>query len=696
MNIISLIAEHWIALFVSMAVTLGFAFRQWKYYAQNKKRINSMRSFFLRKSSDYGIYQQDEVALIQLTGLEKHPALKSLIQELDLYIQKSIGTADFNVIQNKTERNVESLYEHSTAELSFPTYYGLMGTFTGTFIGLIGFLISGSDLSDESKVTNLIIGVLVSMATSLFGLVLTTRSNHDAASAKKQLDEQKNEFLDFIQLELIPRLQTTITTLQQTMEGFVPKFDIVINKFASTFSSVIERFRDTFDECTANFGSEFRQNSSLIATTVATLNESIGQITTNVENQRLLLAELRSEKMFVTMQQFVDSAKAFRASTAQINTYNELLQSLINTSHVVIDKQTEFAHSLEIPQELIEKVTRLLDRISNFELRINDLGENIAQSEMLGNKELALIQRHLESLEEKKQLADRFLDTSNDELEAIFKEQNKVVKSLFSHYHQQLEDERDALNNFVRETLQIISKKKADLLNHLENAFDVSRVNAMFSHLKTLPEIVSKLEELQQIIVHDDQLAKHIQELLTHITMLQQTVSNASSSLTETLDGNTASQIQAMGEEQKKLAVIIKEASEVERSFIGIRADEIHGAIAETRTELQGVREAAVTQADRVMTGINGITAATKYLQRDIVRDVSNKVSGEVGRITMGIQESGKKTEAAIRTSSEQTLRAVGQYSAESKRELSELLKTLQHQGQSIVDILDALKEEGE
>ncbi len=696
MNMISLIAEHWIALSVSLVVTLGFAFRQWKYYAQNKKRISSMRSFFLSKSSDYGIYQQDEVALIQLTGLEKHPALKSLIQELDLYIQKSIGTADFNVIQNKTERYVESLYEHSTAELSFPTYYGLMGTFTGTFIGLIGFLISGSDLSDESKVTNLIIGVLVSMATSLFGLVLTTRSNHDAASAKKQLDEQKNEFLDFIQLELIPRLQTTITTLQQTMEGFVPKFDVVINKFASTFSSVIERFRDTFDECTDNFGSEFRQNSSLIATTVATLNESIGQITANVENQRLLLAELRSEKMFVTMQQFVDSAKAFRTSTAQINTYNELLQSLINTSHVVIDKQTEFAHSLEIPQELIEKVTRLLDRISNFELRINDLGENIAQSEMLGNKELALIQRHLESLEEKKQLADRFLDTSNDELEAIFKEQNKVVKSLFSHYHQQLEDERDALNNFVRETLQIISKKKADLLNHLENAFDVSRVNAMFSHLKTLPEIVSRLEEMQQIIIHDEQLSKHIQELLTHITMLQQTVSNASSSLTETLDGNTASQIQAMGEEQKKLAVIIKEASEVERSFIGIRADEMHGAIAETRTELQGVREAAVTQADRVMTGINGITAATKYLQRDIVRDVSNKVSGEVGRITMGIQESGQKAEAAIRTSSEQTLRAVGQYSAESKRELSELLKTLQHQGQLIVDILDVLKEEGE
>lgn len=173
--------------------------------------------------------------------------------------------------------------EHATAELSFPTYLGLMGTFAGTFFGLAGFLLSGSDLSDETKVTNLIIGVLVSMVTSLFGLALTTTSNHKAATAKKELDEQKNEFLDFIQLEVIPNLKTTITTLQQTMGDFVPKFDKVINNFERAFTGIIGRFKETFDECTDNFGTEFRENSSLISETVATLNESIGKITANVE-----------------------------------------------------------------------------------------------------------------------------------------------------------------------------------------------------------------------------------------------------------------------------------------------------------------------------------------------------------------------------------------------------------------------------
>ena len=691
---ITFIAEHWITLSISITVTCLFAALQWRYYTKNRRLIYALCDFFLKDVTLYRTTRHDEVCLISPADDEAHASLNALIAEINLYVQKSIGTADFGIIQNKTERKIESLYEHATAELSFPTYYGLMGTFLGTFIGLVGFLAGGSDLSDENKVTNLILGVLVSMLTSLIGLVLTTVSNHLAAVAKKQLDEQKNQFLDFIQLELIPQLQTTITTLQQTMEGFVPKFDQVISNFEHTFTGVIGRFKTTFDECTADFGTEFRANTAIISQTVGTLNDSIGHITDNVENQRKLLEELRSEQMFTTIRQFVDASKTFKESARSIDSYNELLQSLMFTTQDVIDKQTEYAQSLHIPQDLVVRLNELLDRISTFEHNINSLGENIAQAEMLGNKELSLIQRHLESLEEKKALADRFLDTSNDELEAIFKEQDKVVKSLFTHYRQQLEDERDALNNFVRETLQIISKKKADLLNHLENAFDVSRVNAMFSHLKTLPEIVAKLDDMQQTIIHDEQLASHVQELLTHIKRLQQAVSNASSSLTETLDENTASHIRAMSEGQKSLTECLQGVSEQERSLINSRAVELQGAMAETRDELQGVREATEAQAERLMTGINGVAAATKYLQRDIVKDVTANIAGEARKINMGLQESGKKAETAIRSSSAQTMHVVGQYSADTKRELAEVLAALQHQGQTITDILDAVKEE--
>ena len=690
---IDFITEHWITLLISFGVTCLFARLQWHYFTKNKRLISSLCSFFLSDPSLYKTVKQDDVCLIIPLGNGGHLSLNALIHEINLYVQKSIGTADFNIIQNKTERKVESLFEHATAELSFPTYYGLMGTFLGTFIGLVGFLASGSDLSDENKVTNLIVGVLVSMATSLFGLALTTRSNHIAALSKKQLDEQKNEFLDFIQLELIPQLQTTVTTLQQTMSDFVPKFDTVISNFERTFTGVIGRFKTTFDECTANFGTEFRANTSLISETVDTLNDSIGHITDNVENQRKLLEELRSEQMFETLQQFVDAAQTFRTSSSTIDTYNELLQSLMFTTQSVIDKQTEYAQSLHIPQDLVVRLNELLNRISSFEHNINAVGENIAQSEMLGNKELALIQRHLESLEEKKQLADRFLDTSNDELEAIFQEQNKVVKSLFSHYQQQLEEERDALNNFVRETLQIISKKKADLLSHLENAFDVSRVNAMFSHLKTLPEIVSLLEAIQQRIIRDEQLNHHVQQLLSHITLLQQTMNSTSSSLTETMNETSSSQIRVMGEERRALAAIIQGASELERTLYKTWNDGVQGAIADTLSGLKEVRETTETQVERLMQGINGVAATTRYLHRDVVRDISTNMSNETRRLHADIQDLGKQTETALRSSSEQTQRSIAHYSAEHKHNIAEIVEALQQQGQTITGFLDAIKE---
>ena len=513
MNIVQLVTEHYIAFTISAVVTCIFGYFQWKRYYSNVQLIRRLGEIFLENghTNAYKTYFIGEVC--QIKAIEDNEQLNSLIEEINLYVQKSIGTADFNIIQNKTERKTESLYEHATAEMSFPTYIGLMGTFTGTFIGLLGFLISGNDLSDESKVTNLIIGVLVSMLTSLFGLVLTTRTNHLAAIAKKELDEQKNCFLDFIQLELIPKLQTTVTTLQQTMEGFVPKFDKVISNFELTFTGVIGRFKETFDECTKNFGTEFRQNTRLISQTVSTLNDSIGHITENVENQRKLLEELRSENMFYTLERFVEAANTFQGATRAIDEYNEMLRNLLASTQNVISSQNEFASSLHVSQNIVVQLNCILDRITTFEASINTLGESIAQTKMLGNQELLLIQKHLESFEEKKQLADRFLDTSNEELEQLFREEEKIVKSLFEHYQQQLETERDNLSAFVRETMQIITKKKNDLLTHIENAFDIANVNAMFSHLKTLPDIEGKLDEIENAIIRNEQMEQHFKQL---------------------------------------------------------------------------------------------------------------------------------------------------------------------------------------
>lgn len=704
---IAFITEHWTTLLISFGVTCIFASRQWNYYTKNRRLISSLHQFFLADSTRYNTIRRDEVCLIRPVENNGRTSLNALIDEINRYVQKSIGTADFNIIQNKTERKVESLFEHATAELSFPTYYGLMGTFLGTFIGLVGFLASGSDLSDENKVTNLILGVLVSMATSLFGLYLTTKSNDKAALAKKQLDERKNDFLDFIQLELIPQLQTTVTTLQQTMSDFVPKFDTVISNFELTFTGVIGRFKKTFDECTANFGTEFRANTSLISETVSTLNDSIGHITDNVENQRKLLEELRSEQMFTTMQKFVEASKTFKESARSIDGYNDLLQSLMFTTQNVIDKQTEYARSLHIPLDIVTRLNELLDRISTFEHNINAVGENIAQSEMLGNRELTLIQRHLESLEEKKQLADRFLDTSNDELETIFQQQGKLVKTLFANYQQQLENERDALSNFVRETLQIISKKKTDLLNHLENAFDVSRVNTMFSHLKTLPEIMAKLEEMEKVFVHDEQLQQHIGGLLEGLEQMKSVIQHLSSD-----------QIQALNRERENLSSTLYGISEQQQgvnnewmeAFKGMTMNAregmqllnenvskgIESLTAEVNNGAEHIEHQLHEDYQKQQAGINQVAEGTRYLRRDIVKDMSTNVSNEIRRTNSGIQELSRLTERLIRSSSEQEISTMRQLSAEERRALADITSSLDVSGETLQRILDNLQQQGE
>ncbi len=654
---ITFFAEHWIALVVSFIVTCLFASLQWHFFVKNKRMIASLCDFFLDDVTYYKTKQHDEVCLVALADDETHSDFNTLIKEINLYVLKSVGTADFNIIQNKTERKIESLYEHATAELSFPTYIGLMGTFMGTFIGLVGFLVSGNDMSDENKVTNLIAGVLVSMTTSLIGLVLTTYSNHIAALSKKQLDERKNSFLDFVQLDLIPQLQTTIKTLQQTMEGFVPKFDVVINNFERTFSTVISRFKSTFDECTDNFGTEFRANSSLIAKTVSTLNKSIEHITANVENQRKLLEELRSEKMFDTLQQFVDAAEVFQTSTYSIEAYNNLLSNLMVTTQQVIIKQDEFSKSLQIPQELVVKLKSLLDRISTFEQSVNAVGKDIAQAEMLGNKELTLIQRHLESLEEKKQLADRFLDTSNDELKEIFTQQKKLVKAIFVDYQQQLDDQRNELSSFVRETLQIISKKKVDLLNHLENAFDVSHVNAMFSHLKTLPEIAEKLNDVEQIVVKEKDLKQQFESLLLIISQLETALNAASALHVETIVSErtmlSADIKAATIQNQEAVANTLQEENQQNRLQMGSVVDKFVEVADDANSNLKNIHNELESKLTDMLRYFDETNASSRQMQIDIA-DLGVNVEKGALTIRSVIEGQTNEVEGLIQKSSNQ------------------------------------------
>ena len=173
-------------------------------------KLENAKEFFL-ETSQYKIVEINGEKTISVGNVEGN--LKTLIIELNKYISRNRGTTDFSVIQNKTERYANSIFEDATSNIAFPTYMGLQGTFIGVFLGLLGFVLPnliGISSDEESDVSRLVIGVVVSMITSFFGLWYTTKSNKRATINKKIMDERKNQFYDFIQNELMPALGTSV------------------------------------------------------------------------------------------------------------------------------------------------------------------------------------------------------------------------------------------------------------------------------------------------------------------------------------------------------------------------------------------------------------------------------------------------------------------------------------------------------
>ncbi|MDE7431112.1 MAG: hypothetical protein K2N34_04255, partial [Lachnospiraceae bacterium] len=278
------------SLIISILIFLTAFVVQYLYFRGNLKKLDNVRKFFIRER-EYGVLGEGENTQLDTTVVKDGSNLHTLIKELNEYTRKNHGTTDFSVIQNKTDRKINILYSNATARIAFPTYIGLMGTFIGVFLGLLFFTIGLSSSSDgitDETIGNLITGVLVSMSTSFIGLLFTTITHHIASETQRVVGEDKNQFYEFIQNELMP-------TLGVSMVAALNKLHHTINLFEPSFNKVIDRFQSTFDNCTQRFGNAFEKNVTIVSEAVRVMGENMDKINENVDLQAQLLKTLRSK-----------------------------------------------------------------------------------------------------------------------------------------------------------------------------------------------------------------------------------------------------------------------------------------------------------------------------------------------------------------------------------------------------------------
>ena len=505
---------------------LFFAALQLWAFIPTLRKLDKFKGFF-SNSENWKVEEKESGYAIHVENSSED--LTELVGEINEYLEKNEGTTDFGIIKDKVENRLEALHEDAVSNVSFPTYLGLMGTFFGVWIGLQSFKIGvdKAGVSDEI-VSALIGGVIVSMVTSLIGLVLMMWGNAKAGDVLKKVEGDKNKFFDFIQVRLMPVLGTS-------MVSALNKLHRTINTFEPAFKGVIGEFKDAFSECTETLRGTFGEKVQLLTSAVETMGKNMSLINENVKMQEQLLKTMQQRETLKTLESFVVAADKFDAVTTSIAKLSEVKEDLADSSVKLVEAQTKFIGQMSVPERVFEKINAILNRIVTFEESLNALGESISQTQLLGNSQMNLIQEQITAIQKKTDLAISYQELADDELKAVYETQKNAIKQLNEKYCAAIDTHGDdfalAMNEFkqayekiVKECMDAVEAKRDEYIAEIRKSLDLEAKNQHLAQLAKMPELLALLSNIQSSVKVQPEVSSKITTVSNQIDGVKSTL----------------------------------------------------------------------------------------------------------------------------------------------------------------------------
>ena len=229
------------------------SFFQIKFLKSTRKALNIFKDIFPEsKHLDVDINEYSQ----QVQGIKtayKNPVFKTIIASLNEYLENNQGAVvDFNLMKDIIERNSDAVEEEIDSQISLPINIGLMGTMAGIIFGVISLvssdvlneLVRGS-ASDINGIITLLEGVGIAMVTSIIGIVISTYLTISFKLAKKEVEEEKNTFLTWIQSKLLPKLSSDFASVINEMTLRLGVFNESFSSNVSEINTILEEVRDT-------------------------------------------------------------------------------------------------------------------------------------------------------------------------------------------------------------------------------------------------------------------------------------------------------------------------------------------------------------------------------------------------------------------------------------------------------------------
>ncbi len=376
---------------------------------------------------------------------DKSAGISKILESINTYlIRNRTSLADFNLLRDITDRNLDAEEEGISLTMPIPLYLGLMGTMAGIVIGLFAMPNVGSaSFLQGDGLNNLIGGVKIAMLASLAGLLLTVLNNWSFRDAKSTLEAQKQDFFSFLQTELLPILSEGVNT------GIFTTLNRSIQDFSASFRDNVQELSGMVDK---NHASLMAQQKALDMLQQVDLNRVASF---NVQ----VLSQLDGS---------LSALEKFGYYLNQLNGLVENTQKIVERTQNVEDISVQISKSLQQSQDLYLYLTSHFKHLDQHGQAFNN---KVGQYDDLIDQSLKSLDRtihnQLKSIEDIKireiNATDEYFTQNRDKLSKLdyleLLERNATSYQRDDAMRQeQIRQQLEALGRQQAQTLQLIER----------------------------------------------------------------------------------------------------------------------------------------------------------------------------------------------------------------------------------------------
>lgn len=422
---------------------------------------NEIQSYSLLFGGSINVHKNEETNLLCLIGNNLTDETRRVISSINRYLNNNHGAViDYHIIKSIITSHYTQTEDSLESRVGTPLYLGIAGTMIGVIFGL--FQTNFTEDFKFEMLDPLIMAIQIAMVASLSGLILTTiLSTHLLKKSKVQANQNRVDFEDMLQAELLPKIMAPGQTGMSTLALKLDEFGQNTVQSLSSFENVVE-----------NSGKQLTITNDLIE---------------KVQNLDLSTVSGFNAQLFDQLKGSLSELSMFSQYFNKVNVSVESTSLLVSRLEALLTKG-----------DIIGKGT-----------------ENITEALKASNSILSIFNQHVGSFEEFSSSMNKVLNST----EVSFRTSVDQITTSYARSMEGIKQSLGVHNSNAERAVEAVSKAyKESLEGHreeLSNAYRESVPN--FQHLARLKVIEESSQKLYAAVQAQDVLLKNIGNALNEV-----------------------------------------------------------------------------------------------------------------------------------------------------------------------------------